>query len=132
MSRDHRKLKVFQEADRLLVPTYRATADFPMEEKYGLQSQIRRAAISIPTNLVEGCSRTTEAEYRHFVSVALGSASELAYLMEVAARLGYMTGGETLIREWTALVPALKRLHAAVGPEAGTATPRTRDQGPRT
>ncbi len=132
MSRDHRKLKVFQEADRLIVPTYRATAHFPVEERFGLQSQIRRAAISIPTNLVESCARTSEAEFRHFVSITLGSASELAYLLDVSSRLGYMTGAESLIGEWTALIPALKRLHATLGTDAGSTTPRTKDQGPRT
>ncbi|MBI3130878.1 MAG: four helix bundle protein [Acidobacteria bacterium] len=130
MSRDHRKLKVFQEADRLLAPTYLETKGFPTEERFGLQSQIRRAAISVATNLVEGCARHTESEFRHFVSISLGSASELAYLLEVASRLGYLDGSSELHRDWTNLVPALKGLHSSLkGPKplSPHAEPRTKD-----
>lgn len=130
MSRDHRKLAVFQKADELLVPTYRATQGFPPEERFGLQSQIRRAALSVPTNLVEGCARHSEGEFRHFVSVALGSASEVTYLLEVAVRLGHLGGESDLPVAWSHLVPALKRLHTALmdaKPSPSHATPRTKD-----
>jgi four helix bundle protein len=90
MPRDHRKLDAFKLADQLALVTYRATADFPAAERYGLQSQLRRAAISIPTNIVEGCAREGEADYLRFLDIAFGSSRELVYLASLAARLSFV------------------------------------------
>jgi four helix bundle protein len=90
MPRDHRKLDAFKLADELAVMIYQATTDFPPSERYGLQSQIRRAAVSTPTNIVEGCARESEADCRRFLDIAFGSSRELLYLVSVAARLGFL------------------------------------------
>ena len=87
MSRDHRKLRVFTLADELAIEMYRATKDFPSHERFGLQSQLRRSAVSIAANIVEGCARRTPAEYRSFLNVATGSSAEAAYLIDLACRL---------------------------------------------
>jgi four helix bundle protein len=90
MSRDPWRLKVFALADDLVVRVYRATRGLPPEERYGLQSQLRRAAVSVPANLVEGSARRTLAEYLRFVEIALGSASETRYLLDLSRRLGFL------------------------------------------
>ena len=88
--RDHTKLKAFELADELAVLMYRATAGFPREELYGLTSQIRRAAVSVPSNIVEGCARDSQADYLRFLSIAFGSLRELHYQLDLSKRLGFL------------------------------------------
>jgi four helix bundle protein len=88
--RDHNKLKAFELADELVTLAYRSTASFPKEELYGLTSQIRRSAISVPSNIVEGCARDTQADYVRFLYMAFGSLRELRYQFNLSKRLGYL------------------------------------------
>ncbi len=90
--RDHKRLLVFQSADALVRRIYLATKKFPSDEQFGLISQMRRAAISVPANIVEGCARSTQAEYLRFLDIAYGSAKELEYQIELSAHLNYLTG----------------------------------------
>src|SRR5438067_13523073 len=84
MSRDPYKLEAFQLADLLVVELYRASARFPAAERFGLQAQLRRAAVSVAANLVEGCARRSQRDYLHFVGIAIGSASEVRYLVQLS------------------------------------------------
>jgi four helix bundle protein len=89
--RDHTKLRAFRLADELAVAIYAHTREFPVEERFGLTAQLRRGAISIASNIVEGCARPGETEYVHYLSVAYGAARELDYQLSLARRLGYLS-----------------------------------------
>jgi four helix bundle protein len=88
--RDYTKLRAFELADKLAIEIYRVTQSFPREEQFGLTSQMRRAAVSAASNIVEGCARHTEAEYLRFLDMAFGSVRELDYQISLASRLGFL------------------------------------------
>jgi four helix bundle protein len=88
--RDHTRLKVFELADCLAVSVYRNSASFPATERFGLQSQVRRAAVSVAANIVEGCAHSSEAEYSRYIEVAYASARELQYEITLCERLGFL------------------------------------------
>jgi four helix bundle protein len=94
MSRDHRKLRAFALADALVIEIYRATRNFPRDELFGLTSQMRRAAVSIAANIVEGCARKNEGEYLHFLNMAFGSLREVGYYIDLTQRLGMLPSEE--------------------------------------
>lgn len=87
MATDHRKLSAFTLADELVLQVYRVTISLPVTERYGLQSQLRRSAISIATNIVEGCARDSDREHTRFFEIAFASCRETIYLIDVASRL---------------------------------------------
>lgn len=78
----YRKLIAWQKADLLAHEVYRLTTTFPKSEMFGLTSQLRRAALSIPANIIEGYSRFSRNEFHHFLSIALGSLAEVGYFLE--------------------------------------------------
>jgi four helix bundle protein len=88
--KDFRKLQVWEKSHRLALQVYKVTATFPRAELYGLTSQIRRASVSIPANIAEGCGRSGDAELARFLHIAMGSASELEYHFLLAHDLGLL------------------------------------------
>lgn len=91
---DYRKLRVWKVAHALTLEVYERTQAFPPSERYGITSQIRRAAASIPANLAEGCGRDSDAEIARFARISLGSANELEYHVLLAHDLGLMPGSD--------------------------------------
>ena len=89
--RDYTKIQAWKLADDLTVAIYQLTQSFPREELYGLTSQLRRAASSVPANIVEGSARETQKDYLHFLHIARASLSEAQYFLHLASRLNYLT-----------------------------------------
>jgi four helix bundle protein len=88
--KDFRQLKVWEKSHQLALAIYKATKEFPKEELYGVTSQIRRASMSIPTNIAEGCGRNTDADFARFLQMAMGSASETEYQLILARDLEFL------------------------------------------
>jgi len=92
--RDYRKLKVWEKAHPLVLAVYFATKRFPVEEMYGVTSQLRRAVISISANIVEGCGRRTSADFARFLSISIASTNEVEYFLLLSKDLNYLNEGE--------------------------------------
>ena len=89
--KDFRQLKVWQKAHPLALETYRLIPALPAEERFVLADQMRRAAVSVPSNIAEGCGRDSDKELARFLRIAAGSASELEYQVLLALDLGYLS-----------------------------------------
>lgn len=87
-------MRVFELSDELVKMVYRVTRNFPREEMFGLTSQMRRAAVSVPANIIEGCSRSSENEYIHFLGIAKASLQELGYYLDLSRDLGFLPESE--------------------------------------
>jgi four helix bundle protein len=102
-----RKLEVWQDGIELVVELYRLTEPFPAWERYGLTSQMRRAGVSVPTNIAEGYGRATRGEYLNHLSVANGSLNEVETLCVVSERLGF--GDPAALTDVTSRVTSLQK-----------------------
>ncbi|MCW5875700.1 MAG: four helix bundle protein [Anaerolineales bacterium] len=89
--KDFRKLQVWEKSHKLVLEIYKATTSFPSSELYGLTSQIRRSAVSIPSNIAEGAGRGSDADMRRMLQIAFGSASELEYQLLLAFELKFIS-----------------------------------------
>ena len=106
--KDFRRLKTWHKGHALVLMVYEATKGFPKEELYGLTSQIRRAASSVPANIAEGCGRGSNAELGRFLQIAMGSTLELEYHLLLAKDLGYLTEDKDI--QLRAMVHELKSM----------------------
>ena len=97
MGRSYKDLVAWQKSMDLVTATYRATAGFPRDELFGLTSQLRRAAVSIPSNIAEGQGRLSEKEFRYFLGQARGSLMEVETQMQIAQSLGYLQREQTVL-----------------------------------
>jgi four helix bundle protein len=106
--KDFRNLEVWKRAHALTLTVYKATAGFPMEERFGLTSQVRRCSASIGANIAESCGKRGNAEFQRFLQIASGSASEAEYHLLLARDLGYLT--ESAHRDLTQQLTPLRRM----------------------
>ncbi len=95
--KSHKELDVWNKAMELVVEIYRLTSKLPKEERYGMVSQMQRAAVSVPANIAEGYGRTHRGDYLHHLSFAMGSAQEVDTLIELIIRLKYLTAEEARV-----------------------------------
>ncbi len=105
---NYRNLIVWQKAHKLVLLIYRLTDRFPKHEQFVLTTQLKRAVLSIPTNIVEGYNRKSKKEFIHFIDIALGSIAEVEYLLEFAVDLGYID--RTCINEVKGLIEEVGKL----------------------
>ncbi|MDP3313743.1 four helix bundle protein [Lutibacter sp.] len=94
---NYKNYKVWQKSHNLVFEVYKTVSLFPKEEQFNLVSQIKRASISIPTNIAEGCGRETQKELIRFLYIASGSAHELDYLFLISTELNFISKGESAI-----------------------------------
>ena len=122
------ELKVWQRGHALVLSVYRMTVGFPPNERYGLTSQIRRAALSVPTNIAEGSKRLTAQEYSRFLNIAEASLAETEYLLMVSRDLGYTTSlmADKAFSEVSELSRMLHGLRKKVESVTSTARPGMR------
>jgi len=114
MSKPHKKLVAWQKAMDLVERIYELTRRLPRDEIYGLTSQLRRAAISLPSNIAEGAAGRSTVQFRNYLSVAIGSLNELATQLEILWRVGYLdrdavANAETLVDECLAVTYGLRK-----------------------
>lgn len=128
MARDHRRLRVFHATHTLTLAIYHGTKDFPRDEWYGIRAQLRRAAVSTVSNIVEGNARRGTLEYVNFLNIARASAAEVAYLLHLSSELGYFSAavGASLQRQCGQVIPQLealiRRMEVLVNEERRTKT----------
>ena len=121
-----RRLRVFREAEDLAVQVYRLTRELPSDERFGLIQQMRRAAVSVASNIAEGCGRGGTRELVRFLSIALGSATELECQLRLARRLEYVDAGtyESAVEHIRRLERMLTRLIVTLRPALDTSRGR--------
>ena len=110
--KDFRQLQVWEKSHQLALAVYKATKEFPKEELYGLTSQIRRASMSIPTNIAEGCGTNSDPQFARFLQIAMGSASETEYQLLLAKDLGFLA--QDLYKKLHNHVEEVKRMLASL------------------
>ncbi len=112
MPRNIREYEVFRLSHKMVLEIYSVTKKFPQDERYSLTSQIKRSAYSIPMNLIEGGAKRTEAEFRRFVDIAVGSCAEMEYQLELCRDLKFLTieQYDFLAKQYTSIGKMLNKL----------------------
>lgn len=119
--KNFRDLKVWKKSNKVALRVYELTTNFPKEEVYGLVTQMRRSASSIPTNIAEGCGRGSDSQFAYFLNIALGSASELEYQIILSNDLRFVSDGncQIILDELIEVKKMLSKLYKTVGRKRG-------------
>ena len=118
--KSYRELEVWKQSMDFVLDVYRELKTFPVEERYGICDQIRRAAVSIPSNIAEGFGRDTPKEFSHFLSIARGSLYELSTQLEIANRLGFLQPNSGLYPQAEAIGKMLNSLRSRLKAASGS------------
>jgi four helix bundle protein len=116
----YRDLKVWQRSHQLALTIYRLTSKFPSHEQFGITSQLRRAAVSVPTNIAEGSKRRQGRDYARFLNIAEASLAETEYLLILSRDLGYLATDSALSQLFADIEEILKMLNALYNRVIGT------------
>ena len=111
--KDFRQLQIWERSHQLTLQIYRITRGFPAEERYGLISQMRRSSSSVPTNIAEGCGRSSDLDFARFLDHSMGSASELEYQLILSHDLGYLPEDQ-FVKATTELIEIKRMLNALI------------------
>ena len=123
--RDYKKYSVWKDSHNLTLEIYLLTKKFPNEELFGITSQIRRAISSVPTNIAEGCGRSTDLDFRRFLTISHGSATEVEYLIFLSFELNYVSEEEYI--DLTSKIEILrKQLHTLIKKIALSVEPKAK------
>lgn len=112
--RNFRNLEIWRSSIQLVSEIYKLTNNFPEYEKYGLVSQIRRCAVSIPSNIAEGCSRDTSKEFSRFIQIAIGSSFELETQLLIAKKLAFTSNQHQIIADLNVIQKRLNALNTSI------------------
>lgn len=104
----HKNLECWKLSMDLVIETYKITSEYPAEERFGLVSQMRRAAVSVPSNIAEGSANNTKAQFSNYLSIALGSLAELDTQIELSKRLDYIKEAKAV--EITGMIDRVKAI----------------------
>lgn len=115
MIRSHKDLIVYQLSMDLVIDVYRITKAFPKEELYGLTAQIKRACVSVPSNIAEGAGRRGKAEFIRFLYIAMGSLSEVDTQLEIAGRLSFFEADERILKKINLIKNMIAKLIKSLG-----------------
>jgi four helix bundle protein len=121
---DYLSLRVWQDSRDLALEVYRLTSLFPTDERFGLVAQMRRAAVSVSSNIAEGCSRSSRRDLGRFLEIALGSAFELEVQVDLAVSLGMVSEDHEAVDRGDKLKRSLIRLISSVQSQQPTGGPR--------
>jgi four helix bundle protein len=105
---DFKKIEVWKKAHELVKLVYRATSSFPASELYGITSQIRRAVVSVPTNIAEGCGKSSNPDFSRYLQISFGSACEVEYLLLLSFELNYLD--ETIYKNLSFQLEEVKKM----------------------